>query len=106
VVHEVPLKAIRSEELVAKATLIRNWSQIVPYLVSDARFAEPGLQRDLLGRLAKPHRLQSIEAALSPIDATTVRAALFAVLASGKVVSPELEVSPLGARTIFRRRAS
>jgi len=43
---------IRNEELLAKATLIRNWSQIVPYLVSSARFVEPGLQRDLLGRLA------------------------------------------------------
>ena len=102
-VHGLPLKMIRNEELLAKSTFIRNWSQIVPYLVSAARFAEPGLQCDLLGRLAKPHRLQSIETAFSPIDGTTVRAALYALLASGKVVSPELEVAPLCARTIFRR---
>lgn len=105
-VHGLPMKVIRSEELLAKATFIRNWSQIVPYLVSAARFAEPGLQRDLLVRLAKPHRLQSIEAAFSPIDGTTVRAALYAVLASGKVVSPELELNTLCARTVFRSRVS
>jgi hypothetical protein len=105
-VQGLPMKVIRSEELLVKATFIRNWSQIVPYLVSAARFADPGLQRDLLGRLAKPHRLQSIEAAFSPIDGTTVRAALYALLASGKVVSPELEVTPLCGRTVFRRWVS
>jgi hypothetical protein len=35
----------------------------------------------------------------------SVRAALFELLATGKVIAPELDSKPLGLTTIFRRAA-
>ena len=105
-VHELPLRVIRREELVAQSIRVQNWSRIVPYLASFARHLDPRLQQDVLGRLAKPHRLERLEASFHPLDAASVRAAVFTLLAAGDVVAPELERTPLGPTTVFKRAGS
>lgn len=105
-VHGLPLRIIPREEMVAHSTRIQNWSRIVPYLASYARHMDRRLQRDVLGRLLKPHRLQRLEDSFQPIDATTVRAAVFALLAAGEIVAPELDRTPLAYTTLFKRVAA
>jgi hypothetical protein len=53
--------------------------------------------------LEKPHRLERIEAAFHPVDVSVVRAALFDLLADGRVSAPDIDFAPLGLDTIFRR---
>jgi hypothetical protein len=101
--HELPLEVLKREDLLALATRIRNWSVIVPYLVAARRFVYPRLEHDLHARLAKPHRLTSLERAFAPVEPSTVRAALFALLARGELAAPDLDRMPLGPQTFFRR---
>ena len=101
--HGLALRVMRREDLVAQSTRIKNWSQIVPYLTSFARFADRSLQNDVVTHLAKPHRLERLEAWFNPIDPAHVRAALFASLAAGRVVAAELDRKPLSLATVFRQ---
>jgi hypothetical protein len=61
---------------------IENWSKILPYRVSFARYPDGRLQKEIFRRLEKPHRLERLEAAFHPLDVTSVRAALFELLAT------------------------
>jgi hypothetical protein len=105
-VHGVKLQVLRRPDMIAFARRIENWAQIVPYRTSFMRDADRRLQNELFARLAKPHRLERIEAAFHPIDVSVVRAALFDLLAEGQVSAPELDIAPLGLDTVFRRVAS
>jgi hypothetical protein len=104
--HGVTLRILPRADLIAFAMRSQNWAQIVPYRISFMRHADRPLQKDILARLAKPHRLERIEADFHPLDITVVRAALFELLAEGSVVAPELDFTPLGLDTVFRRPAS
>jgi hypothetical protein len=104
-VHGVALRVLGRADLIAFDQRIHNWSQILPYRVSFARYPDARLQRDILKRLDKPHRLERLEAAFQPLDVTAVRAALFELLATGKITAAELDSKPLGLTTIFRRPA-
>ncbi len=101
--HGVSLQVLRRADLMALDQRIHNWSQIVPYRVSFGRYGNARLQKDILSRLEKPHRLERLEAAFQPLDVTAVRAALFELLATGKIIAPELDSKPLGLTTMFRR---
>lgn len=70
------------------------------------RSADRRLQRDILARLEKPHRLERIEAAFHPLDVSSVRSALFELLAAGKVTAPEIDTVPLSLSTVLRRAAA
>jgi hypothetical protein len=102
-VQGVALRIVRRADLMALERRIHNWSQIVPYRVSFARFPNSRLQTDIFNRLEKPHRLERLEATFQPLDASTVRAALFELLATGKIIAPDLDSRPLGLTTMFRR---
>jgi hypothetical protein len=104
-VQGVALRVLRRADLMALDTRIQNWSQIVPYRVSFARYPDRTLQQDILRRLEKPHRLERIEASFQPLDVAAVRAALFELLATGKIIAPDLDCEPLGLRTMFKRPA-
>jgi hypothetical protein len=104
--HGVTLRILRRPDLIAFAMRSQNWAQIVPYRVSFMRHADGRLQKDILARLAKPHRLERIEAAFHPLDISVVRAALFELLADGRVVAPDLDFAPLGLDTVFRTSTS
>ena len=52
------------------------------------------LQKEIFERLEKPHRLERLEAAFHPLDVASVRAALFELLATGKIVAPDLDSKP------------
>jgi hypothetical protein len=103
--HGVSVQILRRADLMAFDRRIENWSQILPYRVSFARYPDGRLQKDIFGRLEKPHRLERLEAAFHPLDVATVRAAIFDLLAAGKIIAPDLDSKPLGLMTMFRRPA-
>jgi hypothetical protein len=103
--HGLSVQVLRRADLMAFARRIENWSQILPYRVSFARYPDGRLQKDILKRLEKPHRLERLEAAFQPLDVGSVRAALFELLAAGKVIAPDLDTKPLGLMTMFLRSA-
>jgi hypothetical protein len=47
-----------------------------------------------------------LEAAFHPIDVSSVRSALFELLAAGKVIAPAIDSAPLSLSTVFRRPAA
>jgi hypothetical protein len=104
-VQGVALRIVRRADLMALEGRIHNWSQIVPYRVSFARFPNSRLQTDIFNRLERPHRLERLEAVFQPLDVSTVRAGLFELLATGKIIAPDLDSRPLGLTTMFRRRS-
>jgi len=104
-VQGVALRILRRADLMALDRRIHNWSQILPYRVSFARYPNGRLQKDIFNWLEKPHRLERLKAAFHPLDVATVRAALFELLATGKIIAPDLDLRPLGLTTIFRRPA-
>jgi hypothetical protein len=101
--HGVAVQILRRADLMAFDRRIENWSQIVPYRVSFARYPDGRLQKEIFERLEKPHRLERLEAAFHPLDVASVRAALFELLATGKIIAPDLDSKPLGLMTMFRR---
>jgi hypothetical protein len=102
-VNGVAVRVLQRADLIAMAMRIANWSQIVPYRICSARFSDRRLQRDILTRLEKPHRMDLIEAAFHPVDVGSVRSALFELLATGKIVAPAIDSAPLSLSTVFRR---
>ena len=90
-VHGIKVQVLRRPDMIAFARRIENWAQIVPYRTSFMRHADQRLQNDLFARLEKPHRLERIEAEFHPIDVSAVRAALFDLLAEGRVSAPDLD---------------
>jgi hypothetical protein len=101
--HGVSVQVLRRADLMALDRRIENWSQILPYRVSFARYPNGRLQKEIFNRLDKPHRLERLEAAFHPLDVASVRAALFELLASGKIIAPDLDSKALGLMTMFRR---
>jgi hypothetical protein len=104
-VNGVAVRVLQRADLIAMAMRIANWSQIVPYRICSARFSDRRLQRDILTRLEKPHRMDLLEAAFHPVDVSSVRSALFELLATGKVIAPAIDSAPLSLSTVFRRPA-
>lgn len=100
--HGLAVRVVRHEDLIAQSVWIQNWARMVPYLVCNAPRRNTELGRELLARLAKPHRLHSLERAYNPIDSTELRATLFELMATGKVSAAELHRSRIGPRTVFR----
>jgi hypothetical protein len=103
--HGVSVQILRRADLMAFDRRIENWAQILPYRISFAHYPDGRLQKDIFNRLEKPHRLEGLEAAFHPVDVARVRAALFELLTTGKIIAPDLDSKPLGLRTMFRRPA-
>ena len=80
------VRVLLRADLGAMSMRIANWSQIIPYRVCAARYPDRRLQQEILMRLEKPHRMDLVEAAFHPIDVSSVRSALFELLATGKVI--------------------
>ena len=100
--HGLAVRIVRSEDLMAQSAWIQNWARMLPYLICNVPRRDSQLRREVLACLDKPHRLQSLELAFNPIESTEIRAALFELLATGKVIAPELHKNRIGPRTVFR----
>jgi hypothetical protein len=104
--HGIAVRVLHRADMIAGEMRIKNWSQIVPYLISFKQDTNRRLQEEIFARVEKPHRLEHLEAAFQPIDVSVVRASLFKLVAEGRVVAPDIDVVPLTSITVFRRSAS
>lgn len=101
--HGLPVRVIHQTELQAWTVPIANWSGIVPYLVSYRRFRAPVLEQAIVVFLNQPRALDAILERFAEYDPASVEASLFALLASGRVVSPDLVAAALSGATSFQR---
>ena len=80
-----------------------NWAQIIPYLVTWRRFPDVVLAQSIIVYLGRTHTLDDIVAHFADHDLPMVEAALYSVVADGRVLSPDLTTSPLAGDTRFCR---
>jgi hypothetical protein len=81
-----------------------NWAQIVPFLVSFRDHRSPVLEQSIVVELADWTTLGELLERFAEVDADALQAAVFWLLATGRVDSPDLAASPLTRTTRFRRR--
>ena len=101
--HGLPTQLILQSDLLAWDLPITNWGRIVAYLASHRRWRDPLLEQSIVVYLAQARALDTVIERFGEHDRTAVEAALFALLAEGRVRSPELAVTPLSGRTLFER---
>lgn len=102
-VRGTALRLIPRDSLRSWSTPVANWAQLIPYLVTWRRFADPLLAQSIVVLLVQPRTLDDVLAHFSEHDKATTEAALYSLVASGRVLSPDLTTSPLSGSTRFLR---
>ena len=103
ILHNQTVRMVGQEDLQAWSVPIANWSRIIPYLASHRRFRDPLLEQSIVVYLGQPRTLDAVLERFAANDATSVEASLFALVAGGRVESPDLAVTPLSGDTRFLR---
>lgn len=103
--HGLNVRHISHADLLSWAIPIANWARITPYLVSHRRYQDRLLAQSIETFLDQPASIDAILKHFAPRDTTTVEAALFSLLAAGRVLSPDLARTPLGGATRFYQTA-
>lgn len=102
-VHDLPVRLITSELLGSWEVPVANWSEILPYLVSFRHYRQALLEQSLVVQLGAFTCIDELLAAFSDHNRSAVLASLYWLLATGRVVSPDIARSPLSGATRFRR---
>ena len=102
-VRGTPLRLIPRRSLLTWSTPVANWAQIVPHLVTWRRFADPVLAQSIVVYLGQSRTLDDVMGRFAESDAAMTEAALYSLVADGRVLSPDLSNSPLSSSTRFRR---
>ena len=76
---------------------------MVPYLVTWRRFADPLLAQSIVVYLGQSRTLDNVLERFTDHDRAMTEAALYSLVANGRVLSPDLATSPLSGSTRFRR---
>lgn len=82
---------------------VGNWARILPYLVVWTRFSDVVLAQSIVAYLERLHTLDQVMAHFADHDPPMVEAALYSLVANGRVLSPDLAASPLDRATRFAR---
>lgn len=101
--HKLPVRRIRAVDLRSWSVPVANWARIVPHLVTWRRFADPLLAQSIVVYLGRFTSLQDVLDHFADHDASSVEAALYALVAAGRVESPDLARAPISGATRFRR---
>jgi hypothetical protein len=101
--HGLAVRHICRADLIAWAIPIANWARITPYLVSHRRYRDALLEQQIMAFLNQDESVDSVLAHFPQRDETTVQAALFQLLADGRVTSPDLAIEPMDGSTRFHR---
>lgn len=94
-------RTVLDAELEAHARWIKNWQQILPYLVSNRSFVEPRQLDRILSLCQVPQMLLDIERAELPGDPVITRTAVFELVRQGKLLAEDLHCDPLSATSRF-----
>ena len=102
-VRGTALRLIPRRNLREWSTPVANWAQLVPYLVTWRRFADPLLAQSIVVYLGQTRTLDDVLEHFTDHDRAMTEAALYSLVANGRVLSPDLATSPLSGSTRFRR---
>ena len=102
-VHGTPLRLIPRRNLLTWSTPVANWAHILPHLVTWRRFSDPVLAQAIAVHLGQSHTLDDVLRHFTEHDAAMTEAALYSLVAVGRVLSPDLSSLPLNGATRFRR---
>ena len=101
--HDLPVRQISGEVIASWQVPLANWAQILPYLVSFRGHRQPLLEQSLVVQLGHFTRLSHLLDQFAEHDPSEVQAALYFLLANGRVLSPDIAAAPLSGATRFRR---
>jgi hypothetical protein len=101
--HDLCVRYINRADLIGWAEPIANWARIIPYLVSHRRYRDTLLEQQIMAFLNEDESVDAVLAHFPQRDETTVQAALFHLLAQGRVTSPDLAIEPMDGSTRFHR---
>jgi len=101
--HGLPVRRIARAGLRDWSTPVSNWARILPYLVTWCHFDDVVLAQSIVVYLERSHTLDHILAHFADHDPPLVEAALYSLVANGRVLSPDLATSALGGHTRFAR---
>lgn len=101
--HCLAVREIKLADIERNALPISNWGKIIPFIVANIRWRDPLLEQSLIVFLGQSYSLQAIIERFADRDPTEVQAALFVLIAQGRLVSGDLALKPLGHQTQFRR---
>ena len=101
--HDYPVRPITPELLSTWEVPVANWAQIIPVLVSFRGYRQPLLEQSVVVLLVRYMPLAAILAHFPEQDPDEVAAALYWLLATGRVLSPDLTTAPLSNASCFRR---
>lgn len=99
--HGLSVRYITHADLLAWAIPIANWARITPYLVSHRRNRDALLEQSIEDFLGEAASMHAVLKCFAQRDVTTVQAAIFSLLAAGRIVSPDIARLPLGGATRF-----
>ncbi|MDQ2735693.1 MAG: hypothetical protein M3Y55_12080 [Pseudomonadota bacterium] len=102
-VRDTPVRLIPRRSLLRWSAPVANWAQIVPHLVTWRRFADPVLAQSIVVYLGQSRTLDDVLERFSEHDGAMTEAALYSLVANGRVLSSDLSTSPLSGSTRFRR---
>lgn len=101
--HDLAVRYISRADLIAWTVPLANWARITPYLVSHRRYRDALLEQQIMAFLNEDESLDTVLAHFPKRDEATVQAALFQLLAEGRVVSADLACEPMDGSTRFHR---
>ncbi len=101
--HDLCVRYVNRADLIGWAEPIGNWARIIPYLVSHRHYRDTLLEQQIMAFLIEDEPVDSVLAHFPQRDGTTVQAALFQLLAEGRVTSPDLAIEPMDGSTRFHR---
>lgn len=101
--HGLPIRKILQSNLAAWSQAITNWGRIVPFLVSHSRWRNPVLEQSLVVYLGVSNTLDKTLMQFADHDLSAVEAALYMLLASGRINCPDLVSAPVTGATRFVR---
>lgn len=102
-IFRLALRVIDPDTLRDWSVPVANWSQIVPHLVTWRRFPDELLAQSIAVFVGTWRTRGEILQQFTDFDGTEVEGALYALLAKGRLMSPDLATIPLGDQTRFKR---
>ena len=102
-IRGLPIRHVTQTDLGGWTTPVANWARIVPYLVVWRRFSDVVLAQAIAVYLERSHTMDEIMAHFADHDPPMVEAALYSLVANGRLLSPDLAASPLSGATSFSR---
>jgi hypothetical protein len=103
ILDPLPVTSVSTDALKPHRQWIDNWLRILPYVTSNFRFVTPRLIDFVEENLSSAKPLFTIERDALPADPVLTRTAVFELARLGRLISADLNATPLSLHTRFVR---